>query len=650
MTDSPYLCASCNKPLAFGFAFCPNCGHAQHNGTGPLWLGERRRVTVLFADLASFTATSEKADSEDVIDMLNQVFTRLMVHCDQEGGYLDKIVGDQLMVLFGAPFAHEDDPLRAVRAALAMQQTMSDLAPYMKEKVGIACKINIGINAGTVVWGRVGPTGRAAPTVIGDAVNLACRLQQFAKDGQVMVSETVFHQTRRFVEYDVLDPIQVKGKSNLVPVYMPLKMRQSAQIQRHSLETKTPLIEREHELQSLHAHWARAVAGFPQMVLLTGEAGLGKSRLLSDFLGGLDAYANDKRPLIIKSHNDSAPGDRYSALASLLKQLFGLAPDDTDLLRRRKVEDRAHILGNTNRNFLPLMGYLLGWYSDDARLAEVKPDLDYLRESAIDEAASLFFKQSGQRPTILILDDLQWSDDSTAQFLIRLTAIKQMLQQNEKGYCLMVVAASRPQMQLQVESIRPDAHLSLAPLTLLACHELISALLPGRDVPGSLVEKLSQDSSGNPFYLEESIRGLVQSGQLVRRDGSWQLTRSIDQLDVPPSIEGLVMANLDALGPASRSVLEHASVIGLHFGYELLSAICSIENLPELLADLEQRGLIKLINDDETERVYAFTQMTTREVVYQTILRKTRRELHERIAQHTETHAGIITNDVETLA
>lgn len=648
---SLYACTACKKPLPFAVNFCPNCGYQQHSGTAPLWLGERRLVTVLFADLASFTAASEDADPEDVIEMLNHVFSRLMAECDREGGYLDKTVGDQLMVLFGAPRAHEDDAVRAVQAALNMQKAMEELAPIMLEKVGTACKLNIGINTGAVVWGRVGPPGRAAATVIGDAVNLASRLQSFATAGQIAVSDAVYFQTRRFFEYEILDPIQVKGKRKPVPVYVPLGPRQSVRTRQQAAEIKTPLIERDQELQTLHAHWSYTINGQPQSVLLQGEAGMGKSRLLSQFVNELGDYAVDKQPLVLQAHSEAASIGNYSPLVNLLTQLFNLTPNETELGRRRKVEDRAKILGITSHNFLPLIGYILGWYRDDNRLARTIQELDYLRESAIDAVIGLFFRQSTRRPVLIIIDDLQWANTTTTDWFKRLSAIKLAAQSKSTNYKLMVIIASRPQLETTAPSV--DHIITLDPLTEIARHDLIMQLLSGRDLPMSLIDRLSQESGGNPFYIEEATRGLVQSRQLVRNEGAWQLTRPVDQIYIPHSVEGLVMAHLDVLDSVTRLVLQYASVIGMRFSFGLLSAITSVENIEATLSDLEQRGLIKTISGTSApneNRTFSFTQMVVREVAYRSLLRKTRRELHEQIARLTEVQAPPEADDLETLA
>ncbi|MCB0212862.1 MAG: AAA family ATPase [Anaerolineae bacterium] len=648
---SLYTCSACKKPLPFAVNFCPNCGYQQNAGTAPLWLGERRLVTVLFADLASFTAASEDADPEDVIEMLNQVFGRLMKECDREGGYLDKTVGDQLMVLFGAPRAHEDDAVRAVQAALNMQKAMEELGPVMLEKVGTACKLNIGINTGAVVWGRVGPPGRAAATVIGDAVNLASRLQSFAKNGQIAVSDAVYFQTRRFFEYEILDPIQVKGKRKPVPVYVPLGPRQSVRTRQQANELQTPLIERDQEMETLNVYWSRALAGQPQSVMIQGEAGMGKTRLLGQFVNELSTYAIDKQPLILQVHSEEASIGNYSPLIGLLTQLFNLTANDTELGRRRKVEDRAKILGITSHNFLPLIGYLLGWYRDNNRLARTAQELDYLRESAIDAAIGLFFRQSTRRPVLLIIDDLQWANTTTTDWFKRLAAIKHATESKSANYNLMVVIASRP--QLETTPPPADYIINLNPLSETARHDLIKHLLSGRDLPSSIINRLSQESGGNPFYIEEATRGLVQSKQLVRQAGAWELTQPVDQIYIPHSVEGLITAHLDALDPITRMVLQYASVIGLQFSFGLLSAITSVDDIEGALASLEQRGLIKTISGDPPKgekRTFSFTQVVVREVAYRSLLRKTRRELHEQIARLTEIEAPPERDELETLA
>lgn len=656
MTNSPYACVACHQPIPFGVVYCPHCGHVQRSDAGDSWLGERRLVTILFADLAAFTATSEDADPEDVIDMLNQVFTRLMAEADLEGGYLDKTVGDQLMVLFGVPRSHEDDPSRAVRTALRMQAAMEELAPVMREKVGHAFKINIGINTGLVVWGRVGPAGRTAATVIGDAVNLASRLQQVATGGQVVVSESTYFQTRRFFEYEVLDPVQVKGKKKPASIFMPLNPRQSVRAGKQAILFKIPLIERQQEVHALQAHWQHAVAGEAQFVLISGEAGAGKSRLLMEFVDGLSRFHTDKQPLVLQTCGQSASVGNYSPLSDLLTQLFNLSPEDNSLRRRRKVEDRAEILGITGNQFLPLMGYLLGWY-EGLGVAKSEEEVEFLRHSALNDAAKLVILQATRRPVLIIIDDLQWADANTLQWFNRLTLMKQLLapEQPENPVRLMIVGTSRPQLGGSNCSLHiVDEIITLAPLSDKARRSLIEQLLPGRGLPQSLVERLSHDSGGNPFYLEETAQGLVQSGQLVRQNGAWQLTRPVDQIFVPHSVEALVMAHLDALDPAARMVLQYAAVVGLEFGYDLLAAITPVENLDSILIDLEQRGLIcetTSADPGEIKRIFTFTQAMVREVAYRSLLRKTRRSLHEQIARLAEVKSPAEKpNEIELLA
>lgn len=652
MTSSPYTCGGCKRPIPFGVNFCPECGFAQPRVTGPVWAGERRLVTVLFADLAAFTSASENADPEDVIDMLNQVFARLMVECDREGGYLDKIVGDQMMVLFGAPRAHEDDAVRAVRAALAMQDAMNEMYPLMMSKVGMTCKLHIGIHTGPVVWGQVGPPGRATPTVIGDTVNVASRLEEVSAGGQILVSDAVYLRTYRYFEYKSLEPVQLRGKSGSVPVYAALRLRPGTASRPWPVDTSIPLLERSEEKALLHQYWTTALAGRPQSVLLVADVGLGKSRLLAEFASSLAGYPAEKQPIILHTRFESS-GDteRYSPLVGLLHQLFAFSPDDTDLIRRRKVEDRAQVLGIGDKTFVPLMGYLLGWYQEDARLIGSERDQARLRASAINAGVQAFLKQSTYRPLVLLMDDMHWADAVSLEWFSRLnTTGRELVERDFTPHRLMAVAALRPQAGAVVESLQAGRVINLAPLTELARRDLIEFLLPGQGLPLPLIERISRESGGNALYIVELARGLVQSGQLVRHNGLWHLNRPVNEIDMPHGVAELVMANLDTLSPEARNVLQHAAVIGMQFGYAALMAISPTENLDRILAELEQRGFINQLGGTGDQRLYAFSQPLVREVTYSSILRKRRRDLHARIAQLAESQAPSTEQDVEALA
>lgn len=656
MSNSSNLCPNCQTELPpDGATVCYSCGFTltlpEKTPSSVRWLGERRQVTILFADLASYTSASEKADPEDVIDMLNNLFSRLMDECDKEEGYLDKTVGDEMMVLFGAPKAHEDDPARAVRAALAMKAAMEELTPIVRQKVKIPGKINIGINTGSVVWGELGPVGRTAPTVIGDVVNLAARLESYATDGQIIVSESVYHRTRDQFDYEVLDPIEVKGKSGKIPVYMPLKPRKKITTSLSTTETDIPFTGREQELDALHAYWSRAKMGYSQIVLVSGEAGMGKSRLLREFTNNVSSLKSSQTPIIIQTYRESTSSNTYRPLANLVGRLFGLVANDTEVIRRRKISDRAQVLGITSSKFLPLMGYLLGWYKEDPRFnnPQGQQSLNQLHVSAIDSAVDLFFKQSTRRPTLILVDDLQRADSKMIEWLNRLAIASQMLQQKPTDYQLMIVAATRPQVDAPVSTLKADNIISLPPLNDAIRRTLITNLLPGQGLPASLITRLSKESEGNPFYLVEVARGLVQSGQLVKHGGNWRLTRSVDQLDVPHSVEALLLSKLDTLSPDARRVLQHGSVIGFSFSYRLLAAITPVENLNEALSTLLKRGFIKEKEDVEPGEAFVFSQAVLREVTYNSILRKTRRELHKLISELVEDEENPNGENVESL-
>jgi len=641
MTVSPYACAACQQSIPFGMSFCPECGQPQPRAAGTLLAGERRPVTVLFADLADFTSASEGKDPEIVIDLLNRVFQDLMRECDREGGYLDKTVGDQLMVLFGAPRAHEDDPVRAVRAALAMRDATEKLFAEMEKQVGAIWKLHVGIDTGPVVWGQVGPPGRKTLTVIGDVVNLASRLEESSAGGQILVSEAVYLRTRDFFEYKPPESTQVRGISGRIPVYVPIKLRSGSGRRRWLIDTSMPLLDRARELESLNAHWEAALAGRPQSVLVTGGAGSGKSRLLFEFEAGLGTHPAEKQPLILRARFESAAGsEHYSPLADLLHQLFALSSEDTDLVRRRKVEDRAFILGITDKNFLQYVGYLLGWYRDDPRLGSAERDLSWLRGQAVRSAVTLFLKQAIDRPLLILVDDAQRADSASLEWASQLLVTGREATEREfTRRCLMLVIAARPRPAVSEAALHVDRAISLAALSDIARRDLIECLLPGQGLPLSLIDSINTRSEGNPLYLIQVTRNLVQSGLLAKHSGLWQLARPFKEIVLPPSITELEMANLDSLSPEAREVLQDAAVIGVRFDYAALAAISPAANLDRALAELEQRGLISLAQGNGEERVYAFAQLVVREVAYDSILRKTRSDLHARIARLTETRS-----------
>ncbi len=652
----PVVCVNCHQPLLPEAAYCSACGQRQ---PGAGWQSELRLVTILFADLVGFTNASQDARPEEVIDMLNQVFTRLVVECDREDGYLDKTVGDQLMVLFGAPRAHEDDPVRAVRAALNMQAAMAELAPGMREKKWAVSKLHIGINTGQVVWGEVGPTGRSAPTVIGDAVNLACRLQQLSEGGQILVSEAVYLHTRHYFEYEFLKHVQVKGKPEEIPVWVPLRVRQRASLSRRFSDTKVPLLEREKEMTLLEAHWSRALAGDPQAILLTGAAGLGKTRLMSEFSGSLDGSSSDKQPLMLRTWCESGESGNYQPLVHLLRLLFALTSEDSDASRRQKVDDRAQVLGIGRRDFIQQMGHLLGWHDHEPRHGGNGHDGDLDLERAVETAVDLFLRQARHRPTLITIDDLQWvqAASPSLEWIKHLCDAMQRPDRKHHDHRLMVLLASRPVGGVAADALSITHRMSLAPLGEVGQQDLVEYLLPGLDAPPSLIERLGHESGGNPFYLIEVVRCLQRSGQVKLAGDHWQLTRPVGKIDVPASVEGLVMATLDSLPSAAmRSVLQRAAVIGTTFSQDLLAALTAADDLGSILADLEQRGLLVSSEDDAGNRSYSFAERIVREVIYRSILEKTSKPLHLQIASLTEAkvnHAASaprLEQDMESLA
>ncbi|MGH7418321.1 MAG: adenylate/guanylate cyclase domain-containing protein, partial [Candidatus Rokuibacteriota bacterium] len=357
-------------------------------------VSERRVVTVLFADVVGFTAMVEQLDPEVVTDAMNEVFAALGAEVERVGGHVDKVIGDQLMALFGAPVAHEDDALRAVRAALAMQQTMAARGERFEQLLGEAPRLRIGIHSGQVVWGEVGPPGQTHPTVMGDVVNLTARLQRAAPEGGVLISESVGRQAQGAFLLRAWEPLVVRGKSEPVAVYEVLGERE-----RPEPIARPSFIDRADDLQQLDDLLARAMRGRAQVVIVAGDPGVGKTRLTEEFLGRLPEGV-----ALLQTSCPPYGGESLGPLADLFRQFAGLTGDVT----LDGVEARLP-MGERAGQAAAIVSRLFG-------LVDMAPDPAVSHETALLVAAEAI-RRMLVRPTVVVIEDLQWADAGTREVL-----------------------------------------------------------------------------------------------------------------------------------------------------------------------------------------------------------------------------------------
>ncbi len=567
---------------------------------------ERRVVAVLFADMAGFTALTEKIDPEVVTDAMNEVFAALGVEVETVGGHVDKVVGDELMALFGAPVAHEDDALRAVRAALGMQRAMTARQEMLRRAFAQAPRLRIGIHSGQVVWGVVGPPGQARPTVMGDVVNVASRLQHAAPEGGILVSEAVARQIRGTYLCKAWEPIVVKGKVEPLPVYEVVGERERAEPM-----YRPPFVDRLPDLQQLEDLLARARRGRAHVVVVSGDPGVGKTRLVEEFTARL--------PEDVLLLNTSCPpygGQSLGPLAELFRQLAGLAGPTTVA----DVEARIP-LGERAARAAVVVSRLFN-------LAEVPPGDEVSHETALLIAAETV-RRLLSRPTVVWIEDLQWADAGTRELLTfmmeRLTDAPLLLIGNLRAGEEPLPWGKRTAVTtMQLEALGNDD-----------ARALLAAMVEER-LPAEVEEVLLAKAGGNPFYLSEIVATLRSMGVLVKDDrGHWRITGSVERV-LPDTIQGALLARLDRLAPDQRTLAQRAAVVGVSFAQSLLVELSPGIDVPRILGQLEDTYLIQRRDVLAADPEYVFAHPLMREVAYGSLLSKHQATLHRGVAEALE--------------
>jgi len=620
--------------------------------------GQRRNVTVLFVDICDYTVLAEEMDSEDLFDLVQKVIRMLVEKVYEYEGTVDKILGDGLMALFGAPIAHENDAERAVRAAMDMQAEIANYNQYLKEGVNFGLQLHVGLNSGTVVVGSVGSNMLMDYTAIGDTVNLANRLEEVAEAGMVLVSESVFRSCKALFDFHLIPSLILKGISKEVPGYRLLGIKSRQGSVRGLEGLRAPLVGRDVELQCLkNVVQSLLNQREGQFVLITGEAGIGKSRLTSE----LKAQIEHTPVRIIEGQSLTYRRSvSYWIFLGLLRNYIDVT-DQTppNVVRERLVTKVYDALGGQAAEVLPYLEHLFSLEHFDVKAAERLSYLDasQLRQRIFIAVRDLLLAEARQRPLMLILEDLHWADDTSLELLLFLIdAIKQAP--------LLVYAITRPFQGGILGEIASHAQAGLKerfiPIHLKSLSQdqserLLFELLAIPNLPDELRTDVLQRSAGIPFYLEEILRMLIEEQVIKHEDGQWQLAPGKDfiGMGVPDNLRGLILTRFDRLGPEHRKVLQAAAVIGKQFNLHLLAEILhtiKADHLQQLLADLVGRGFILHPSGISTSD-FSFRHVLTSDAIYSTLLKRHRRELHGSAAEAIENiYADHLESQIEVLA
>jgi class 3 adenylate cyclase/tetratricopeptide (TPR) repeat protein len=600
------ICQHCGRENAEDARFCSGCGSPL--ATVPeRGREERKVVSVLFADLVGFTARAERLDPEDVRATLSPYYARLRSELERHGGTVEKFIGDAVMAVFGAPVAHEDDPERAVRAALAIREAIAEEGRL---------RVRVAVTTGEALVALGARAGEGEGIAAGDVVNTAARLQNAAPVDGILVDEATFRATRRAIDYRETESVTAKGKSEPVPVWEAREAR--ARFGVDVSQGGAPLVGRRRELDFLTDALARArEERSPQLVTLVGVPGIGKSRLVYELSLAVDAEPD----LIFWRQGRSLPygeGVTYWALAEMTKVHAGILETDTpEEAERKLVESVSDLVPNGAERMLENLRPLVGLGSDG------EPGGDQRTERFA--AWRQFFEAlAEQRPTVLVFEDLHWADDDLLDFVDHLVDWG-------TGVPLLVVCTARPELLERRPGWgggKPNAlTLSISALSDEDTARLFASLLERAVLPAELQTSLLARAGGNPLYAEQFARLLVETG-------------SGENLSLPENVQGIIAARLDGLPAQEKQLVQDAAVLGKVFW---LGAVCAVggrgrQEAEEGLHALERKEFVRRERRSSVgaEDEYAFRHLLVRDVAYGQIPRGTRAERHERAADWIE--------------
>jgi class 3 adenylate cyclase/tetratricopeptide (TPR) repeat protein len=647
------LCVQCQTANAADHKFCKQCGQplmaavararagvtsASPQSYTPRYLaekiltsrgamqGERKEVTVLFCDIVGSSGLAEQLDPEIMHQIMDRALRLMAEAIHRFEGTVNQFLGDGLMALFGAPVALEDHALRAVMAALAMRDTLSAYNAELKAERGVEIHLRLGLNTGLVVVGRIGDDLRMDYTAVGDTTNVAARLQSLAEPGTILVAEPTHRLVEGYVRSEAQGPVQVRGRSQPVPVYNIIRRRRRRSRLEVSIERGlTPLVGRERELNLLHDCLKRAMAGRGQVVGVVGEPGIGKSRLLYECRKSFEG----ERIVWLEGHcvayGQNTP---YWPITEVLRASFQIEDGDAALQIREKLRQGLRQLDVNFEPLVPYLAELFGLSSEDDTLAQVPP---HLRQWKTFEALrAMTMAGSQRRPHLIVIEDLHWLDKASEEYLSFLIV-------SLAGMPVLLLTTYRPGYAVRWAAKTYYTQIALDRLTSQEVEELLDALLGAETGLRPLKQLLRERTEGNPFFLEESVRMLVDSQVLAGERHAYHLVKPLQAIQVPSTVQAVLAARVDRLPAEDKHLLQTAAVIGKQIPLALLQAVADHpeDELRHSLARLQAGEFLYdmgLFPDVQ----YHFTHSLTYEVAYGSLLQERRRASHARIIEAIE--------------
>jgi adenylate cyclase len=663
-----WACASCGGDNPEGMRFCGHCGAPAEPAAaiapqttddvtealrsfvaGPVadrlvesggeLPEERRLITALFADVSGFTSLAERLDPEELLEVIDPVISALSSIVGRYEGYVEKFAGDALLALFGAPIAHEDDSSRALLVATAMHRELARLATELPHEAELT--LHVGVNSGHGIARILGSEVRMDYGVLGDAVILAQRLESAAPPGETYVSQSTARLTQKRFAFEPVGELTLKGKSEPVPAWRLVGLRARPRAVVPELAA-TGLVGRSAELTAAVEALEQVTGGTGAFMTVAGEAGVGKSRLTDEVREGAQRLGLEWLETRCLSYGTALP---YWPYAELLRRLADIRADDSPETALERLEELLE--ADAAQTALPFFAALLGLpVAPAADVSDLEPEA--FRRRLHDAFVEWIRRRVARKPHVVAIEDVHWIDAASLALTSELTGIS-------SSTALAVYVTGRLEALTSIEELRgadggpSHVDIRLDPLDAAALEQLLAELLPGTR-PAGLADTLFDRTRGNPFFVEEIVLSLKETGALVGSDGGWRMEQNWDGATVPTTLEGALAARIDLLSKSAATVLQTAAVVGRRFRVPLLVAVePSAGEQPALLDELVERLFLDRISGEDASEL-AFHHVLVQEVAYSRLLRRRRRELHLRVAEAAEALYGARDDVMELLA
>ena len=604
-------------------------------------VGERRVITMLFCDVKGSTAAAEKVDPEVWSDIMNGIFEYMIRPIYKYEGTVPRLMGDAILAFFGAPIAHEDDPQRALLAGLEIQEGIKDYVEEIRIKYGLEFGLRVGINTGLVVVGTIGSDLRMEYTAIGDAINLAARMEQTAAPGTVQISDETYKLVAPLFDFEALGEVEVKGKAAPIKTYRPLGLKTSPGHLRGLEGLTSPLVGREAQLALLNQQLNQLKIGVGSIVTVIGEAGLGKSTLIAELI------RSNKELNIIWLRGDAVSYARsvsYFPWRQIIRQSINAHEDDSPSEVRGKLRYVCDCCAMPGGD-VPFLEAMLAVESEESLQVVAGYQGEALVKKMVDATRGYLCGLTGENLLVIVFDDLHWADEASLNLLLNIVELTNtqpilftcLLRPDKTAASWEAINKVQQKVEARYQSIL------LKPLQADQTDLLLTNLLGMKELPKNIRDLIVEKADGNPFFIEELIRSLIETNQIIRENTSWRTNGEDAKVSLPNTLRGVLGARIDRLPELTKHILQNASVVGRSFELRVLNKLTHLNDALNVhIQYLEEVSLVEpLLNE------YAFRHVLIQETAYDSILIKKRTELHRHIGEALE---ELHTNRIEEFA